>query len=139
MVINYQSVEAQQLPVTHLYLFDFNQKSDSLFECTNPKYLTDFNRFGYNNQPFFVGNDVLFLTCQFPMDTTQTDIYALNLGTKKQKSQITVTPESEYSPTIIPKGNAGGSLEFSAIRVEMDGTQRLWRFLLIVPIMANLP
>ena len=35
------------------------------------------------------------------------------------------TPEGEYSPTVTPDG-----AHISAIRVEADGTQRLWRFTL---------
>ena len=40
-------------------------------------------------------------------------------------SQVTRTPESEYSPTVTPDG-----AHISVIRVEADGTQRLWRFTL---------
>src|SRR6266851_5239494 len=35
------------------------------------------------------------------------------------------TPEGEYSPTVTPDG-----AHISVIRVEADGTQRLWRFTL---------
>lgn len=118
---------AQQLPNTNLYLFDLNQLSDSIIEFSNPKYLTYFNEYGYNNQPYFLANDAIMFTAQFPEDTSQTDIFLLNL-TDKTKTQITATPESEYSPTFIPKGRSTESLQFSAVRVEMDGTQRLWRF-----------
>ena len=120
-------MEAQPLPNTNIYLFDFQQPTDSTFEFSNPKYLTDFNNLGYNNQPHFTDTDVLFITVQFPEDTTQTDIYALNL-LSKTKTQITATAESEYSPTLIPNGNEDAQPEFSSVRVEMDGTQRLWRF-----------
>jgi hypothetical protein len=37
-------------------------------------------------------------------------------------AQVTGTPECEYSPTVTPDGG------LSVIRVEADGTQRLWRF-----------
>jgi hypothetical protein len=36
---------------------------------------------------------------------------------------VTNTPEAEYSPTVTPDGR-----HISVIRVEADGTQRLWRF-----------
>src|SRR4029077_14072444 len=53
---------------------------------------------------------------------TQTDIYRYDVvsGTT---AQVTRTPESEYSPTVTPDG-----AHISVIRVEADGTQRLWRF-----------
>lgn len=75
----------------------------------------------YDNQPFFTpdGRAILFTSKR---DGKQTDIYQYDLGTKSLV-QLTSTPESEYSPTITPDGNA-----FSVIRVEMDGTQRLWEF-----------
>ena len=38
-------------------------------------------------------------------------------------ARVTNTPESEYSPTVTPDG-----AHISVIRVEADGTQRLWRF-----------
>ena len=38
-------------------------------------------------------------------------------------TRVTNTPESEYSPTVTPDG-----AHISVIRVEADGTQRLWRF-----------
>jgi hypothetical protein len=37
--------------------------------------------------------------------------------------RLTNTPESEYSPTMMP-----GSTRFSVVRVERDSTQRLWSF-----------
>ena len=55
-------------------------------------------------------------------DGKQTDIYFLELPTRQMR-QFTRTAESEYSPTVMPD-DAG----VSAIRVEADGTQRLWKF-----------
>jgi WD40 repeat protein len=51
------------------------------------------------------------------MDTCRYDV--ANQSTKK----VTQTPEGEYSPTPMPDGK-----HFSVIRVESDGTQRLWKF-----------
>lgn len=118
---------AQALPNNNILLFDFNQKSDSLYEFKNPKFLTDFNKQGYNNQPYFISNNELYITVQFPKDTTQTDIYSLNLKDKKI-TQITETIESEYSPTFIPPTGRDENYEFSCVRVEEDSSQRLWRF-----------
>lgn len=116
-----------QLPTTNIMLFEFNQKNDSTYAFKNPAFLTAFNKNGYNNQPYFISNDELYITVQTPKDTTQTDIFALNLKNKKM-TQVTATIESEYSPTFIPPRSAAENYEFSCVRVEQDGSQRLWRF-----------
>ena len=50
------------------------------------------------------------------------DIYRYDLASREVR-QLTRTPESEYSGTVIPDGG-----HFSIVRVEADGTQRLWQF-----------
>src|SRR4029079_4951244 len=52
----------------------------------------------------------------------QMDIYRYDVATKAL-TNLTSTPESEYSPLLTPDGRS-----FSVIRVEADGTQRLWQF-----------
>ncbi len=121
------SLTAQQLPNTNIMLFDFDQKNDSVFQFSHPKFLTDFNKDGYNNQPYFISDNELYITVQMSEDTTQTDIYALNIENNK-KTQITSTIESEYSPTFVPPLGSGKNYEFSCVRVETDGSQRLWKF-----------
>src|SRR5258708_4611584 len=54
----------------------------------------------------------------------QTDIYRYEV-VSGATTQVTRTPESEDSPTVTPDGS-----HISVIRVEADGTQRLWRFAL---------
>jgi WD40 repeat protein len=75
---------------------------------------------GYNNQPFFLpdGQSILYTSIR----DKQADIYRYDIrgGTT---TQITKTPESEYSPTLMPDGKS-----ISVVRVEADGTQRLWKF-----------
>jgi WD40 repeat protein len=75
---------------------------------------------GYDNQPSFTpdGQRILFTSAR---DGTQTDIYRFDLSTK-HITQLTHTPESEYSPGTSPDGR------LSVVRVEADGTQRLWGF-----------
>jgi len=75
---------------------------------------------GYDNQPSFTrdGASILFTSAR---RGEQTDIYRYDLESK-ETTQITSTPESEYSPTETPDGG------LSVVRVEADGTQRLWRF-----------
>lgn len=123
------NIYSQQLPNTNLYVFDLTASSDTTYALSNPKYLSNFNPYGYNNQPHFASNELLLLTVQFPQDTTQTDIYSLNLATRT-KTRITATVESEYSPTLVPMANPRDLPHFSTIRVESDGnnTQRLWKF-----------
>ncbi len=113
-----------QLPNTKLFLFQMEQVTDKQYNFTDGKYLTNFNPKGYNNQPHFMSDNILYLTTQFAEDTAQTEIVSLNLK-NKILTQITASTDSEYSPTRIPSGQS-----FSCVRVESDGnnTQRLWQF-----------
>jgi hypothetical protein len=126
-----QSLFAQKLPTTNVYLFDTSTQEDASFKLTNPIYLTAFNNEGYNNQPYFMNNEELYLTVQLSEDTTQTDIYSLNFKTGV-KTQVTATSESEYSPTYQYNmfNNIKSPPQFTCIRVEDDAnaSQRLWRF-----------
>jgi hypothetical protein len=88
---------------------------------------------GYDNQPAFTpdGAAVLFTSVRGDRKpdpanaaATGSDIYRYEIGPGRL-SQLTHTPESEYSPTVTPDGR-----HISVIRVEADGTQRLWRFAL---------
>jgi Tol biopolymer transport system component len=74
---------------------------------------------GYDNQPFFRPDGVVLFTSM--RDGKQTDIYSYDPASGRI-AQLTDTAESEYSPTVTPDGG------ISVIRVEPDGTQRLWRF-----------
>jgi len=110
---------AQQLSHTDILLFSMTAGTDSIWRISTPRFLTAFNRRGYNNQPNFFSNSDLYLTVQLPTDTTQTDIYSLNLSTQSI-SRVTQTSTSEYSPTLM-----FGGQRFSMVLVEDDGTQRL--------------
>jgi dipeptidyl aminopeptidase/acylaminoacyl peptidase len=85
---------------------------------TEAKKITDYA--GYNNQPFFLpdGHRILYTSIR----NGQADIYSYDLKSG-QTTQVTNTPESEYSPTLMPDGK-----NISVVRVEKDGTQRLWKF-----------
>ena len=76
---------------------------------------------GYDNQPSFTpdGQHILFTSIR---GGTQTDIYRYDIA-PATIARVTNTTESEYSPTVTPDGR-----HISVIRVEADGTQRLWRF-----------
>lgn len=110
------------LPNTNVYMLDLEFR-DTLIKFGSPKFLTDFNRNGYNNQPAFLSNSELLMTVQMEGEN-QTDIYLFDLE-KKTKLRMTKTAESEYSPKPAP-----GDLYFSVVRVETDaeGSQRLWQY-----------
>lgn len=78
-------------------------------------------RIGYDNQPGFLPDNSGFLYTRG--DSNGTDIYRFDIRSRKI-TQVTETPESEYSPTPFASRGAG----FCAVRVESDSTQRLWRF-----------
>ena len=86
------------------------------------------NNSGYDNQPSFTpdGRAVLFTSIRGASTGSgragQTDIYRYDVAGGRV-TRVTNTPESEYSPTVTPDGR-----HISVIRVEADGTQRLWRF-----------
>ncbi|HEX2458316.1 MAG TPA: hypothetical protein VHI99_31765 [Vicinamibacterales bacterium] len=88
---------------------------------------------GYDNQPSFTpdGRSILFTSVRGDRKpdaansaATGSDIYRYDIA-GQQLTRVTDTPESEYSPLVTPDG-----AHFSTIRVEADGTQRLWRFTL---------
>ena len=76
---------------------------------------------GYDNQPCFSPNGrVLYYTSI--RDDGQADTYRLDLRSVRA-TRFTETPESEYSPAVMPGGR-----ELAVVRVERDSTQRLWAF-----------
>jgi Tol biopolymer transport system component len=105
-------------PGTDIYELAFGGTLDGLKSIVPQPVATDR---GYDNQPFYTpdGRAILFTTNR---DGKQTDIYEFDRNERKARP-LTATPEGEYSPTVMPDG-AG----VSVIRVESDGTQRLWRF-----------
>jgi hypothetical protein len=114
---------AQRLSHHDVVVFDMRKNSAGLWQPSSPRFLSSFNPKGYNNQPKFFNTNELWLTVQTPNDTTQTDIYALDLGAKSVTRVTATTLTAEYSPTLMPGGK-----RFSAVRVEEDGNQRLWSF-----------
>ncbi len=105
-------------PDTDIYVAEV-RSSGGRFEFGQPANVT--RRAGYDNQPSFLpdGRALLFSSQR---EGAQTDIYRHDFQTG-QAARITSTPESEYSPTVMPGGKF-----FSVVRVEADRTQRLWKF-----------
>lgn len=109
---------AQGLPNVDISLGSLSIE-DSIISIGELKNIT--NRDGYDNQPSFSpdGKQVYFTSIR---DTIQADIYRYDIE-EDSTVQVTYTPESEYSPTMMPDEN-----HISTVRVEKDSTQRLWKF-----------
>lgn len=102
---------------TEVFLLDLTQEGNSI-SVSNPRNIT--NRVGYDNQPSFSSNGrYVFYTA---MLEGQTDIFRYNIS-NQEIEQMTNTPESEYSPQMMPDKE-----HFSVVMVEKDSTQRLWSY-----------
>jgi len=109
---------AQEAPGTDIFLVSVRM-SEGQLKVGHAVNITD--RKGYDNQPSFLSDGWSLLYTS--MRGGQSDIYRYSIRDRSTQ-QVTDTPnESEYSPTIVPGGDA-----FSVIRVEADSTQRLWQF-----------
>jgi hypothetical protein len=126
-------VAAAAQPDTEIFLASLSA-SRGTFVVGMPINIT--NSPGYDNQPSFSpdGREILFTSARVvaqpppaPQDPAlrdgQTDIYRYDIAARRT-SRVTQTPESEYSPTVMPDG-----AHVSVVRVEMNGTQRLWSVL----------
>jgi len=109
---------AQQAPATEVYLSPLAIERGKV---TIGSWVNISNSPGYDNQPGFLPDSraILFSSQR---DGKQMDIYRYDIE-RERVTQVTNTPEGEYSPTMTPDGRT-----FSVIRVEADSTQRLWRF-----------
>lgn len=109
---------AQQVPDSEIFVgrLGWQEGKPQVSEIRN---IT--GRAGYDNQPQFnrTGNQLYFTSIR---EDEQADIYRYLLS-EQQIVPFTTTPESEYSPTVLPFGDG-----ISVVRVEKDGTQRLWAF-----------
>lgn len=112
------SPQPQPPPSTDIYLVPLAGAGLEL-RAGSPRRATDWE--GYDNQPSFTPDGRALLYTSIRADA-QADIYRHDLS-KNTSERLTQTPESEYSPTVTPDGKF-----FSVIRVERDGTQRLWKF-----------
>jgi hypothetical protein len=119
---------AAQPPDTEVFLASLSVQGGKV-EIGKPINIS--NNPGYDNQPSFTpdGAAVLFTSVRGERKpdpakgaATGSDIYRYDIAAQRL-SQVTNTPEAEYSPTVTPDGH-----HISVIRVEADGTQRLWRF-----------
>jgi hypothetical protein len=103
-------------PNTEVYLFDLDVAQNDV-QVTNPRNIS--NNPGYDNQPSFTNDGYLLYTST---RNDQTDVVKYNVKSRT-KAYITSTSGSEYSPTPLPDGSG-----FSAIRLEKNGEQLLWKY-----------
>ncbi|MGC1631848.1 MAG: DUF6265 family protein [Gelidibacter sp.] len=103
-------------PNTDVFLFDLNTEN-AAFQLSNFKNISESD--GYDNQPSFMDNTTILYA---GTRNGQTDIvqYHIQSGSKTWRSS---TKGGEYSPLKIPNQNA-----VSAIRLDPDGKQRLYRY-----------
>src|SRR5690606_15409813 len=103
---------------TEIYLFDLDLDNGSAI-LSNPKNIS--NNEGYDNQPSFLDDHtVLFSSTR----EGQTDVLRFNITEGSTKEWLTNTRGgSEYSPMKIP-----GKEAISAIRLDLDGLQRLYEY-----------
>lgn len=116
MLFAFSSILSFAQPNTEVFLFDLNTEKGDL-KLSNFQNIS--NNEGYDNQPSFMDNETILYA---GTRNEQTDIvkYNLNYGSK---IWISFTPGGEYSPLKIPNQNA-----VSAIRLDPDGKQRLYRY-----------
>lgn len=100
-------------PATEVYLFDLKEN-----QLLNPRNVSQ-NK-GYDNQPFFSPDGTTLLYVSTVEGQTEVMAYALATTTKMQ---LTHTEGSEFSPTVMPDGR-----HFSAILLEKEGRQLLWKY-----------
>ena len=105
-------------PNTEVYVFDLNKLNHG-YSITNPKNVSNQNP-GYDNQPHFSpnGESLYYASTK----NGQTDVAFVELS-EYSWEWLTKTEGSEYSRTPIPDGSG-----FSAIRLEKDGTQLLYKY-----------
>ena len=103
-------------PASDIFIIDL--KGEGKLKLGQPIKIT--SEAGYNNQPSFLpdGQSILYTSIR----DKQADIYRYEIH-GGATTQITNTPESEFSPMLTPDGKS-----ISVVRVEADGTQRLWKF-----------
>ncbi|VAV86140.1 FIG01018673: hypothetical protein [hydrothermal vent metagenome] len=103
-------------PNTDIFLFDLSTENGN-FELSNIKNIS--NNEGYDNQPSFLNNNTILYA---GTRKGQTDIVKYTIP-YDSKVYINLTEGSEYSPLKIPNQKA-----ISAIRLDKDGTQKLYKY-----------
>ncbi len=105
---------------TDIWVADLSASAEGALTVGEPVNVTD--RPGYDNQPHFLpdGSGLWFTRID---EAGQADIWKWDAANGGLAPVTSTAPESEYSATPLPDGSG-----FSAVRVEADSAQRLWRF-----------
>ncbi len=106
---------SQQNP--EVYVFDIFPAYEGL-ELLNVRNIS--NNEGYDNQPSFISNESVVFASN---NNGQTDISEYNFTTEQKKWANQKTEGSEYSPQKFPSND-----DLAAVRLDKDGTQRLYRY-----------
>lgn len=123
------SLSVQAQPGTDVYLLDLSVSAGKM-RLSNPKNISD--KIGYDNQPFFhPTKSILYYVSAMP--DKQTDVWSYNLKTRT-RTQITQTPDSEYSPTVIP----GARYLSCIVQRASNGDQDLVKYELKKPTNASI-
>ena len=124
LLIQVWSVQTYAQTNTDIYLLDLSVSAGRL-TLSNPKNITA--KIGYDNQPFFhPSQPILYYVSMMP--DKQTDVWSYNLKSGAH-TQLTHTPDSEFSPTVIP-----GSAYLSCIvQRATNGDQDLVKYQLSNP------
>lgn len=104
-------------PNTEVFICDINVIEGKITDLANFKNIS--NNEGYDNQPSFLNNNTILYA---GTREGQTDIVKYNIN-YDAKIFINHTDGSEYSPLKIPNQKA-----VSSIRLEKDGTQKLYKY-----------
>ena len=105
-----------QIPSTSLYKFDYEVTNNTI-QLSNPQFLSAFNLEAYNNQPFVVNRNKVYISAQVH-GSSQTDILQLDL-IQKRLSSFTATASPEYSPKKFQN-------RLYCVRVLPENDQFLW-------------
>ncbi len=110
-----------QLPVCNLYYFTLEDTDGDKLRLASPRLLSGFHTEGYNNQPSFFNDHLIYFVTD--RDGSQTDIYSADMRAQVL-TRITETPESEYSPRLFGRG------QLNCIRVDAADKeiQRIWEY-----------
>ncbi|MGV3587692.1 MAG: TolB family protein [Adhaeribacter sp.] len=117
-LINGWMATAQTMPETEIYLCRVKAKKGK-WQLSQPKNITQ--RPGYDNQPTFTANgkNILFTSIR---ERPSTDIYSIAIK-KSKLTQLTNSPEGEYSPTVMP--------DKKGVSVVRGEEQQIWQLPLV--------
>ena len=112
---------ATQAPANDIWLATLEHAPGAKGSMTLREPRNATHRPGYDNQPFFLPDGKQFYYTSIHEDG-QADIWRYDVASG-ESTRVTTTAESEYSPTVPADGDG-----ISTVRVEKDGSQRLWRY-----------